>query len=466
MSLDSKQKRGAAIGARMPGRQWLGEPAGRLPARGRYSLLGIAAIAAAEIISGAQSRGSMIGLGSPTRQWLSEPANVLPTSGRTSLLKLKAISPDAEADEGTNKSLALGTLCCCACPSKVEAGLPDYIAVTREVLTVDDEAELPEDIESGACDGGDWYRRFTFDRRLIDLVAAASITYDFDAVSVSTLCGTCCFRYINRGDYTPECPTGLDEDYNLLGASPFTAAAVGGVVQETRYSGSPVHADPGDEPFESCCPTPSEMDCSAHCGHTIITTGGEIHAPLPLHSASTLTICINGSVVTICEAFAISVPCEVTQPTGGGQCVWNADSGPSNGLYPECPPSEGGYTESCDETVGCSYVVVNITLTATADLSGVSGATIWDKIKNAPAETWVATYEFAACSCAGGGCIDAYGLFDCLCDIFSNCFCDCLDSEGNSVSEPTSETEDQPVDIECQYATGTIESTFDDGAAP
>lgn len=344
--------------------------------------------------------------------------------------------------------------CCCNCPTKLETGLPDSLVATFDVLTSGG-AGIPADEVGSSCPDSDpWYNRFSESSALIDLLS--SITFDY-VEAASSGCGSCCFRYTGRGAYTPLCPDDAGVQI-LFGASPFDAKAVGDFFTSYKSVG-PTQFNEGGEPFEgTCCPSPSTLMCEDMCGAIEQWSNGEHQAPRDIHGEVELLICVSGTVVTICVNIAMTIPCKTTSTTGLG-CVHQAAAGiQDTSPYPDCYPREESFTCE-DATEGCTSTTVEIPLSATFDVAAVSGADLWEKIKNAPAESFVSDYEYAACSCAGGGCSDSVAYYECPCGVTYTC--ECFDSS-DPACEPLDEAGPAPIDIDCIYSVGTIDIQLDD----
>lgn len=341
--------------------------------------------------------------------------------------------------------------CCCDCPTKAETGLPDSILVSHSVAS-SSSTGIPSDSSAGSCLGGDYYRRWTGDSALADLIGATDITYDFVEGPVSSSCGSCCFHYEGQGTYEPECPEGSSADKILFGQTPFDPKATGSNVDTFTYTGTGTVGPDNCGTFECCCEPDTSISCAAACSRFIHVIDGEIQEPQEIYGTANLYICIFGNLVTVCEIISMIIPCRVFT---GEDCVWEGDS-----LETDCFGGALGTSCSGTSEESCATISVSITMTKTADLSGVSGADIWEKIKNAPADAWRADYEYAVCSCAGGGCVDFHQHYDdtdCSVDAIN---CDCT----GTLVEPSSTEEDEPVDIDCIYSVGEMDRTLTDAA--
>lgn len=333
---------------------------------------------------------------------------------------------------------------CCCCPTKEDSGLVDAVSATYSGA-MSTAVGMPSDtVIGGGCDPAP-YNRYTESSALIDMLS--SIIFDYTEVAASTSCAVCCFRFLGRGDYTPDCPTGDPGGKILFGASPFAPKVVGGTVYYQTWTGISAPFGGPPEPIDGvCCPSPSSTPCQAECADSIQWSDGELAAPLPIHGAAEMFICISGEVVTICQTIDMVIPCRTY--SGSGECNWSSATGVLPSTLPPCDPYEGSFACS-DGDEGCATTGSTIYLTSTQDLSGVAGATIWDKIK---AATWVFDYEYVACSCAGGGCSDSISRDVCGCNIFPTCLClagDCTNSSSSG-----------GVDVDCLYSVGTVTVAF------
>jgi hypothetical protein len=123
---------------------------------------------------------------------------------------------------------------------------------------------------------------------------------------------------------------------------------------------------------------------------------------------------------------------------------------------PDCTPGEDIVTddteESCTDASGST-----VALQATADLSAVSGADIWEKIKNYT--EWESDFSHSMCNCGPGGCVDerhetVYN--DCNVDNIT-CVCD-----GALPAALDEIRYGDPVDLDCIYAVGEMAMEFTD----
>ena len=347
--------------------------------------------------------------------------------------------------------------CCCECgecPTKEDTGLPDSLVTNFDVLTSDDTG-MPSDTVSGSCDGGDYYARWSHSSALIDLLT--SIVWDYVEAASPTSCGCCCFRYEGRTDYTPACPA-MAADGVLLGESPFDPIITGDEYNSLHFEGTDAAEDTtGDL---DCCDGffttyNHQAVCEEVCG-TVEQWSGLKDIPLNAYaSESNLYICVQDSVVTICIGLTIAVEC---QEQSGDYEAASQDGSEGYSCYTE-------YPEVDDTTTSCgTNTSSELYLTATADLTAVSGSDIWEKIKNAPAETWSSEYESAHCNCGTGGCVGEGLIQLCGCIVGPFCVCDRFDAGTDPPSGACDGTEllDDPIDRDCIYAVGTVDMAFAD----
>lgn len=396
-------------------------------------------------------------------------------------------------------SFTLGQ-CCCDCPPKEDAGLPDSLVAAFTVLESSDTG-MPADESLGTCGGGDWYYRFSYSPAVVELLS--SIVYDYVAAAGSGCGGhTCCYLYTGRTDFEVTCPTTFDTIY--IGESPFEAYSIADTVLEEFWTGNSTnggyaraaqpyfysHSDtlptepcntawdidgngsPNVVPwccsagwhwaadFETCepagdssvnyvCTDQSSEGCHSTCGDVVTWFGGTVYLPAFIHASSTLMICVEGNVVTICITISLTNHC-VTK-TGGDGSEWGPHETGCDTFGGSCQREEdwtdiyGGVNPS--PSVGCDGANSAIYLTATADLTAVTGATIWDKIK---AYDWESAFESSLCNCGGGGCVTSYEHIEYECEITIGCGC-LATTDAVHISEA-----DYPRDIDCFYAVGTL----------
>ena len=388
--------------------------------------------------------------------------------------------------------------CCCDCPTKVDTGLPDSIVTSFNILESSDDG-MPSDEILGTCDGGDWYYRFSYNPAIVNLLS--SIIYDYIGSSTSTSCGTCCFLYEGRSDY--EICEGADEAI-YIGSSPFHPYAIADQVSEELWignstngafarSGQPYpHNDTDTLPTEPCntliesvrvdwccsggwhwaadfetcepegdssvdyiCSEQTTEGCQFTCGDIITWFGGTAYLPKTISATSTMMVCVDGEVVTICITLNLLNEC-VTKSGGDGQEYGPHETGCSE-FGGECAREDewtdtySGMNPSAIED--CTSSAATILLAATADLTSTPGADIWEKIK---AYDWESEFESNMCNCGGGGCVDSFERIVSECEI--NILCSCL---GTDEAEHITDS-DYPIDIECYYAVGTLGLGFND----
>lgn len=384
-------------------------------------------------------------------------------------------------------SLAIGPQCCCDCPSKAETGLPDDLTLTFSVVSSSGTG-IPTDEAFGECDGGDVYNRYEYNAAIAE--AFGSIIYDYVEEGVSACSTYCCFHYEGRTNYTPTCPDAAPDAILLSYATPFEHFAIGSSVYEINMVGTSTadnSAGPyfwGSDPIpddcvinftspavsvDTCCSAGvirseiltcdedpgsdylcilgSDLTCAEVCGNFRQWSGME-YQPYSIYAQSDLYICVQGSVVTICVEHSITLEC-ITRD-GDGE-VQEGYRGPC--VDGECLIVDDDYTFTGTE--GCATSASSILLTATADLSAVSGANLWEKIKNYT--EWESDFESLHCNCGSGGCVDEYQRQDTECELFTSCLCLIGDYDETLES-------DQPIDRQCLYAVGVMGMTFSEAA--
>lgn len=393
---------------------------------------------------------------------------------------------------------------CCCCPTKEEAGLPNEFTALFSVLSRSAEG-MPSPQPIGGCYGDYVNAVFSHSSAIADLLAAAGdIKFDYSESGVSACGAACCFRYVGRTNYTRECkPPGDDGTAILLGASPFTAYAVGSYVSETIWLGSPGAIDPAAQcgcgpfywfpigtplptgcsatieglgPISWCCGVPRQAyaesevalpdclataveahyffidvsgeSCAAALGNSRVWSSGTEYEGTMASARADFYICVEGSVATICANISIAIECKTRTGNGtttdarkGGGCT----DGSCAGI-----PAEHTYSgiEACHNSTTSA-----ISLTATANLALVSGVTLWEKLKNA---VWESNYETAHCNCGSGGCIDTYeAAVNTGC--YLDCNCDGVGEDTDYISEPNYIRH-----LDCLYAVGEMGVTLDD----
>lgn len=371
-------------------------------------------------------------------------------------------------------ALALGPCCCdCGpCPTKAETGLPDALVTHFSVLT-SEATGMPTDTDIGNCAGGDPYMRWTHSAEIVELLT--SITWDYVESASSSSCGCCCFLYNGRKEYDSGCPGGTNDGI-LLGESPFISRVIGGLVSYLYPVGTDLQ-EPAvvAHPLPPICcssvtPGPGENESTIEHDHGCRDTVGvlvgwedsDAYISEKLYlSSPELSICVSGNIVTLCFAATIVNECKLY--SGDGDYL-------SPHVYYDGTNCKTHTHVSFTGSSGCATNSTStLALSASADLSGVSGANIWEKMKSAPSESWVSDYEHSHCNCGPAGCTDSTSMQECACD-FSQLSC------GHAVTfyEPGTPYEDgepcvnvdtvdnAPVDLDCVYAVGTIDIVFAD----
>lgn len=355
---------------------------------------------------------------------------------------------------------------CCCCPPKADLSLPDSLRLLFSVAS-SNSTGMPADSVAGSCDGGDAHYRYSFSAAIVEQLT--SIIFDFvEATSGGCDGRVCCYIYEGRADTTLDCPAATD--VISLGESPFSPYAIADDVYELKWKpgGSDPTLDPACGPFDEvpatcyCCVEEWELvgdvyygnvagrDCVTTCGNQIVWTNGVEYTPTTLAASPPLMlVCVEGSVATVCLNINIVNYCD----TKNGSGSWH---GPTDQSCPAEAPTEcvrypaeytGTYAEDCTSSTSL------LGLLATVDLSAVSGATIWDKIK---AAVFTSAYETLHCNCGTPACVGNYERDDVGCGITCGCVC-----TGNGDDDVTLGT-DQPIDIDCLYAVGELDMTFDD----
>lgn len=369
--------------------------------------------------------------------------------------------------------LALGPCCCdCGeCDSKAVLGLPDDLTTSFAVLT-STSSGMPADTDIGNCAGGDPYMRWTHSAAIVELLS--SIIWDYIESASSTSCGCCCFRYEGRKEYDSECPGGTNDGI-LLGASPFLGRVVNGTVGYLSWYGNDQNP-PETEAlgYDICCSTVTQnsppgqatiehdFDCVSSCAASVNWVDGDLYTPLNLFiSDANLYICVQGSVVTICLSLTIALECQLRTGDGYHHSSYYLFPCTTPPGPPDCCRVPAGWDDTGTYSESCTTNTTStLSLNATADLTGVAGADIWAKMKAAPAGSWVSDYEHAHCECGPAGCTDSTTVQECDCGIDAGADCQCTAFTGDSACIDGVETADAPVDLNCNYAVGTIDIGF------
>lgn len=362
--------------------------------------------------------------------------------------------------------LQLGPQCCCDCPTKESVGLPDVITGAFTLLS-SGSTGMPSDSKVDTCTGGDVYVRFQENPFFAELLG--SITFDYE-MPTPTGCNTsCCFRYVGRQDDTfTEAPCGSPAIPTfLLADSPFTPTGSWDGIYWSA-SGQPINegdcenrdgpgctdAAPycvGEEPEcnDPPCGAGEGTDCPdcAECAQANQENWlGTLYTTTPILGSAQLLICVSGNVVTICGNVTLSY--FVVELTGSYNYVAaHLPSAPESCQADESLTDET--TKECGTAVGIEFE-----FSMSADLTAVSGTTLWDKIQNA---TWTFEYEYVACgppaSCSGDQVI-CTGDCGWLCNGF--CIETCSDQGGS----PGVLSTNDPVDQICYYSVGELQVDF------
>lgn len=325
------------------------------------------------------------------------------------------------------------TGCCCDCPTKEEAGLPDSITVTFSVTSSSDTG-MPSDSVIGNCGEADIIADYLATTAIIEAIESLDFEY--------THTGGCCHYYSSTGTETPCGETG----YTDLGDSPFSFVFDG---EEITYDLWLNNNATDDGVNSGCCADDYlRMSCIEAGGGSIVITDGTAWVPANLYAKGTLTICVTDNLVTI--SIKIWVLAEYAVLGGSGTVTWlNAGRDVSTCEQYTWESSGGG-----TPTSGCDFVTGYFELTDSQDVSGETGTTIWDKIKVA---AWGSDYELLMCG-IGGGCGLTVNGSEGDCVVNSGCH---VDDDG----DPTLiEEENHPFHQDCLYSVGTASFVFADTA--
>lgn len=356
---------------------------------------------------------------------------------------------------------------CCCCPPFAETGLPESLTLTLAVVT-DTDTGMPSDAEATTCDGSGAYYRFTHNADLLG--SLAGIVFDYVESAAAGCSGaTCCYRYTGRLEETVTCDAVVSDVIWAI-SSPFPAYVYAEYAETYTWTGSgedPSCGPYGSIPDPACCGTyyssggsyygeTTSLTCEAVCGNSTLWTNGTSVSPIAFTCWNAgLLICIEGDMITVCAEIEFRNFCEAyTGEVGafGAPLTWHA---------PHIDCVDGALVTIPAETpdllyasTDCIYSSSTLSLLASADISGVPGATTWDKIK---AAEFVSDYEWMQCNCGTPDCSGEqydYTLDDCI--IFCSCVC------GGGASGPPTHTLSKPIDIDCYYSAGTMSMTFSD----
>jgi hypothetical protein len=356
-----------------------------------------------------------------------------------------------------------GSRCCCGCDLTLEdVGLPTTISLGISCAS-DGDSYLPDNEPLGTCVSGDvsspYYMRWSRSTAITSMLNGFS--YSFVEQGVGSECGSCCFHYRATGTTTSDC---VGYDGVDMGACPFPPEAIGANVSAEVYIG-PQGEDEGcfDDipPEEGGPPGPCYIghDDKGHCPDSFVVSSGTLYFPYKIIGSSDLFICVAGNTASLCIGVDATALCKTYSGTftyreayhDGVDVIDGYD--PTGVPFSHCECQNLPAEVTGDATEGCSGSPVGLSLIATADLTGISGATLWDKMQ---AATWTAPYECGACSCAGAGCSDSYikeSLKYCVangsCGL--NCIGESVDTVGGS---------GYGVDQICYYDAGTATITL------
>lgn len=329
------------------------------------------------------------------------------------------------------------------------------------ILSSGDDTGMPTDVNMGPCPSGDRWRRWQVSTAIAELLTSITFDYDGSGTAEPGLCGACCFRYSARKDYTYDaaddntCGSPFTIPQFLFGDAPFETQYFDGFYQHYKGTESADNEGclpcvPPEDPDPTCCwecQDPSDVS-----GTEFINWDGLEISYTPIIGDASLDICVSGQVVSICGTITMYMGIigkEGTYAFGSG--------GTTDGVYPDCP----GVPETLedDTTVGCTAdEIATFPFSMSADLTAVSGANLWEKIKNYT--DWQFDYAYGVCGTAVG-CTSGTEICIGPVSILPNCFVfhrceDCSDT-------PTTTPGETPADQVCLYNFGTLGVTFADG---
>ena len=334
--------------------------------------------------------------------------------------------------------------CCCCEETKESVGLPDAIDATFAVLS-SGSVGLPSDSATGSCgEKTDWQASTA----LAELLA----TMTFDYVGTA---GGCCWSYAARKSYIFDagddngCGTPFTQEMVNFGDAPFGGDSYRGGNYAVEICTENDPCDPADPTIYCCgdCPAPGDV---ANTTYEYYEDSKVTYSPV-LGDGS-LLICLAGTTVTISGTVAMYVA--IIERLGAYEF---SSGGKISEATPPPPCTEQAEYISDATTVSCDGAspIAEFPFAMSADLALVSGANIWEKIKNCT--TWEFDYAYGACGapavCWGAG----YSNVGPCTILAGNCF-------PAMPGLPTYTAADDPSDQICLYSYGTLGVTFADGA--
>jgi len=301
------------------------------------------------------------------------------------------------------------------------------------------------------------------------------------------------FEVTYNGTMTPDCVEATYDSINFDPASDYNCGMEGylaggppgpgnkccaqGAVtyfESETYTSHEIVAD-GISYFYTTCddpgsggPAPSSLvtwgitvTCSQVHPHTITVVDGHTYIPENAWVYAFAAITINGSIVSICLYFGYGQYCtdyngdyDYVGPHLTGVCTDGAPGNNCEILGPRvynsgtATPWTGG-TPECISGAGLGFG-----LSCTLDLSEVSGATIWDKIKNST--DWQSAFSLFGCNCGSPGCTGEYHYSNAnQCMVAYSCWSTPFDYSGYDM-------DGAPIHRVCYYAAGTAEFSLSD----
>ncbi len=332
-------------------------------------------------------------------------------------------------------------------------GLPDALQMNFSLLSTGSTGLPSDEAPSGTCGGVDWQ----VSTAIVDLLT--SVVFDYAGAV-----GNCCWSYHARKDYTFDagddntCGSPFTSPAVLFGDAPFTADYRDGSYLRYEMTENVHFTAPGV--YEACTPEDPQVHCCGDCPSVGVVAGTHYEwfdatriSYSPVIGDGLLWICLSDSTVTI--SGSIQMYLGIIQKVG---LYESENAGETGGTLP-CSSNSGTNTD--ETTVSCTggaSPVAEFPFAMSADLSGVSGATWWEKIKNCT--TWQFDYAYGVCGgppgCAASGetCIGRGEI------LASNCFPGFQCENGDGV--PTTTATDDPVDQICLYSYGTLGVDFAD----
>lgn len=317
--------------------------------------------------------------------------------------------------------------------------MPDALTLDLSSI-VGGSAGMPSDTLLGACAGNNIYLHWRQSSAVINLLSSLKFRY------ASGPSGACCYLYEVCGADAP-CGSG---SYLELAGTPFETSTIGGLAGCINFTENTAsEPDPVPSGAPCCGDYYWTLTCEEALGHQCTVDDGTFRVPRGSYVSGTLQICISGTTVTLTATLSLVFTFDEYE---GTDC---------NYLGPQLDCDGGGVVSTTPASVECSTggtpVCVttsgSVTIEKTIDISGVSGADTWEKIKNA--DLTGAAFESQAVG-VGGGCIDELYNPDWSCETSIDC-------DGTVIALGTYTGDiNVPVDQDGVWSVGTLDLALAD----